>query len=195
MVFYNGTEKIPDVIDQRLSESYMKHSGEPDLDLKITILNINEGHNRELAEKSPTLHQYMIFVDTVRKYQEQIKFELAIEKAVDECIQNGILADFLKRNRSEVLRMSIFEYDQETHMKQEREESRELGRLMTLTQQTIKKLKKGLTAEDIADILEEDVDEIKKICKVISKYAPDYDADQICDELLQNRISKYLNND
>ena len=187
VVFYNGTEKIPDVVEQRLSEAYMKRSGEPDLDLKITILNINEGHNRELAEKSPTLHQYMIFVDTVRKYQEQMKFELAIEKAVDECIRNGILADFLKRNRSEVLRMSIFEYDQETHMKQEREESRELGRLMTLTKQTIKKLKKGLTAEDIADILEEDVDEIKKICKVAGKYAPDYDVDQICDELLQNK--------
>ena len=42
---------------------------------------------------------------------------------MDECIQNGILADFLKRNRSEALRMSIFEYDQETHIKQEREEA------------------------------------------------------------------------
>ena len=70
----------------------------------------------------------MIFVDTVRKYQKQMKFELAIEKSVDECIRNGILADFLKRNRSEVLRMSIFEYDQETHMKQEREESEAIGK-------------------------------------------------------------------
>ena len=34
VVFYNGTEKIPDVVEQRLSEAYMKHSGEPDLDLK-----------------------------------------------------------------------------------------------------------------------------------------------------------------
>jgi len=46
----------------------------------------NEGHNQELAKKSPTLHQYMIFVDIVRKYQEQMKFDMAIEKAVDECI-------------------------------------------------------------------------------------------------------------
>ena len=53
----------------------------------------------------------MIFVDTVRKYQEQMKFDMAIEKAVDECIRNGILEDFLKRNKAEVLRMSIFEYD------------------------------------------------------------------------------------
>ena len=40
----------------------------------------------------------MIFVDTVRKYQEQMKFDMAIEKTVDECIRNGILEDFLKRN-------------------------------------------------------------------------------------------------
>lgn len=44
-----------------------------------------------------TVHQYMIFVDTVRKYQEQMKFDMAIEKAVDECIRNEILEDFLKR--------------------------------------------------------------------------------------------------
>ena len=133
----------------------------------------------------------MIFVDTVRKYQEQMKFELAIEKAVDECIRNGILADFLKRNRSEVLRMNIFEYDQETHMKQEREESEAIGkkegRIETLAQLVIKKIKKGLTAEDIADLLEEDVAEIKKICEIASKYAPDYDVEQICAELLQEQ--------
>lgn len=44
-----------------------------------------------------TVHQYMIFVDTVRKYQEQMKFDMEIEKAVDECIRNEILEDFLKR--------------------------------------------------------------------------------------------------
>ncbi len=133
----------------------------------------------------------MIFVDTVRKYQEQMKFELAIEKAVDECIRNGILADFLKRNRSEVLRMSIFEYDQETHMKQEREESmaigEERGYLKTLTRQTIRKLAKGLNEEEIIEALEEDPNKIRKICEIAGKYAPDYDVEQICAELLQEQ--------
>ena len=195
VVFYNGTEKIPDVVEQRLSEAYIRHSGEPDLDLKITILNINEGHNQELAEKSPTLHQYMIFVDTVRKYQEQMKFELAIEKAVDECISNGILSDFLKRNRSEVLRMSIFEYDQETHMKQEREESLAIGKeigekkghIETLAQLVIGKLTKGLNVEEIIEALGADSDEIREICEIAGKYAPDYDVDKICKELLQEQ--------
>jgi hypothetical protein len=195
VVFYNGTEKIPDVVEQRLSEAYIRHSGEPDLDLKITILNINEGHNQELAQKSPTLHQYMIFVDTVRKYQEQMKFDMAIEKAVDECIRNGILEDFLKRNKAEVLRMSIFEYDQETHMKQEREESEAIGEargkkkghIETLTRQVIRKLDRGLNVDEIIEALEENSDEIREICEVAGKYAPDYDVDKICEELLQEK--------
>lgn len=50
-----------------------------------------------------------------------------MEKAIDECIKNGILAEFLRKNRAEVLRVSIFEYDEEEHMRQEREESRQEG--------------------------------------------------------------------
>lgn len=151
-----------------MSEAYIRHFGEPDLDLKIMILNINEGHNQELAKKSLTLHQYMIFVDTVRKYQEQMKFDMAIEKAVDECIRNGILEDFLKRNKAEVLRISIFEYDQETHMKQEREESEAIGEargkkkgyIETLTRQVIRKLDRGVNVDEIIEALEENSDEI-----------------------------------
>ncbi len=128
VVFYNGTENLPDVSEQRLSDAYQIHTGEPDLELKITVLNINEGHNQELAAKSPTLHQYMIFVDTIRKYQEDMDFDAAMELAMNECIKKGILADFLKRNKAEVLRMSIFEYDQEEHLRMEREESEAIGR-------------------------------------------------------------------
>ena len=65
----------------------------------------------------------MKFVDTVRKYQQEMSFPEAVEKAIDECIKNGILAEFLRKNRAEVLRVSIFEYDEEEHMRQEREES------------------------------------------------------------------------
>lgn len=45
----------------------------------------------------------------------------------------GILSDFLSRNRAEVIAVSIFEYDEEKHMKSEREEWREIGREEGLT--------------------------------------------------------------
>ena len=51
----------------------------------------------------------------------------AVEKAVDYCIAEGILADFLRKNRAEAIKMSIYEYDEELHFKTLREEGLELG--------------------------------------------------------------------
>ena len=45
----------------------------------------------------------------------------AVEQAICECIQEGILAEFLKQNRAEAKQVSIYEYDEEKHMRQERE--------------------------------------------------------------------------
>ena len=162
VVFYNGTENLPDVSEQRLSDAYQIHTGEPDLELKITVLNINEGHNQELAAKSPTLHQYMIFVDTIRKYQEYMDFDAAMELAVNECIKNGILADFLKHNKAEVLRMSIFEYDQEEHLRMEREESEAIGEEKKARAMSIRLNKMGLSFENIAQAAEVSIDVVKQ---------------------------------
>ena len=54
----------------------------------------------------------------------------AVERAVRECIAEGILKDFLMKNRAEAIEMSIFEYDEEKHMRQVREEGREEGEQM-----------------------------------------------------------------
>ncbi len=52
----------------------------------------------------------------------------AVEQAICECIQEGIMAGFLTQNRAEAKQVSIYEYDEEKHMRQEREAS--LGRGM-----------------------------------------------------------------
>ena len=127
VVFYNGTDKMPEQSVLRLSDAYESKSEELDLELKIRFVNINPGYNEEMVEKSPTLYQYVKFVDIVRKYQKEMPFPEAVEKVIDECIKKGILAEFLRKNRAEVLRVSIFEYDEEEHMRQEREESMQEG--------------------------------------------------------------------
>ena len=48
---------------------------------------IHPARIEEMVEKSPTLYQYVKFVDAVRKYQQQIPFPEAVEKAIDECIK------------------------------------------------------------------------------------------------------------
>lgn len=47
---------------------------------------------------------------------------------MEYCIKHDILADFLIKNRAEAIAMSIFEYDEERHIKSEREIWRKEGR-------------------------------------------------------------------
>lgn len=44
------------------------------------------------------------------------------ETAVDDCVRNGILADILRKNRSEVVNMILTEYDEEEFRKAWRED-------------------------------------------------------------------------
>ena len=128
VVFYNGEVEQPAIREMKLSDAYVHHDIEPQLELIVTQININQGYNDELFERSPLLGEYMMFVNKVRTYQRQIQFEDAVKKAVDECIEEGILADFLRENKAEVIKMSIYEYDEKLHEKTMLEIGREEGR-------------------------------------------------------------------
>lgn len=135
ITFYNGVEPQPERCVMRLSDSFQKKSPreEAGLELIVTQLNINPGFNEELKENCPTLREYMEYVTRVRKYQQTMSLEEAVDRAVDECIKENILAEFLKEQKAEVKQMSIFEYDQEKHMQMEREENLAKGRSEGIT--------------------------------------------------------------
>ena len=127
VVFYNGTKEQPGRKILRLSESFYQSTDEVNLELIVLQLNINPGYNEEILEKCHTLNEYAQYVDRVRRYSRELDFREAVEKAVTECIKEGILREFLTANRAEVVQMSIFEYDEELHMATVREEGREEG--------------------------------------------------------------------
>ncbi|MCM1172181.1 MAG: hypothetical protein NC393_08660 [Clostridium sp.] len=187
IVFYNGSEPQPEYKEYRLSDAYMTKTAKVSLELIVTQLNINEGYNSELMEKCPALWEYMQYVSKVREYNKDMPLEEAVPKAVDECINEGILKEFLLQNKAEVVSMSIFEYDAELHMKMEREEAFEDGRaegmedgetkkLITLI---CRKLRKAKEVDVIADELEEDFAIISEICKAAEPYAPDYNEELV----------------
>ena len=61
-----------------------------------------------------SLKEYAQYVAKVRKYvSKNISLEEAVTRAVDECIEEGILAEFLVKNKAEVIKVSIYEYDKE----------------------------------------------------------------------------------
>ena len=118
LVFYNGLDhKVPDRMELRLSDAYGNPVDEPDLELKVTMLNINAGHNEELMNSCHVLQEYARYVARVRKYVAEMPLDEAVERAVTECIREGILAEFLKKNHAEVVKVSIFEYDKELEEK------------------------------------------------------------------------------
>ena len=127
IVFYNGTEKAEEYWENSLSEAYENISGEPRLELKVITLNINEGYNKELMEECQILREYAQYVAKVRNYTKEMELDAAVERAVNECIREGILEEFLRANRAEVIAMSIFEYDKEEEDKKLRKAEYEAG--------------------------------------------------------------------
>lgn len=151
-------------------------SGEPKLELIVTVLNVNEGHNADLMQHCNTLNEYAQYVARVRLYAADMSLDQAVERAVDECIREGILAEFLTCNRNEVISMSIFEYDKELEEKKLRkaefEAGREIGHEAGLAEgknqaafETAKRMLalKEFTSEKIAAISGLSLDEVKKL--------------------------------
>ena len=195
MVFYNGTDEVEDRVELRLSSAYEHLSGEPDLELKVLMLNVNEGHNKELMEQCHLLQEYARYVAKVREYTMQMALNDAVEYAIEACIKEGVLVDFLRENKSEVKMLSILEYDEEWEKKKLRqteyeagleagleagvERGMEQGEQKKLIAQVCRKLQKGYSVEAIADMLEEKEDTIRGICKVAEPYTPDYEIEQV----------------
>ena len=125
--FYNGTDTLSDYSEHKLSSAFENLSGEPKLELEVLTLNINEGHNEELMEQCQTLREYAQYVNCVRKYARELELNEAVKLAVDECIRNNILSEFLRANKSEVISMSIFEYDKEEEERKLRKAEYEAG--------------------------------------------------------------------
>ena len=93
----------------------------------MTVYNINPGMNEALLEACQILKEYMLFTTKIRENRKVMELKDAVNKAVEDCIREGILSEFLKAQRAEVVAMSIFEYDAEKHIRLEKEESYEDG--------------------------------------------------------------------
>ena len=112
VVFYNGeTEQEAETI-LRLSHSFQQKTDKPELELMVRVLNINLDKKQEVLEACQLLKEYMLLVNKIRRYTDENKdINQAVEQAVTECIEENILADFLRKNRAEAIEMCIFEYD------------------------------------------------------------------------------------
>ena len=205
VTFYNGLEKwIEDEDEIRLSDMYEIATDNPELELKVRVININK--DVHILNKCKTLRDYMTFVNKVRFKMgvEGDDVRIAVTEAMDECIDEDILVDFFEQHREEVVEVSIYDYDeeevrrvlaeeyaQEYAQKVAKEvsekafaEGEQSGRQINLINMVIKKVKKSKPLETIASELEEEEADIKPIYDAVVSSAPDYDINVIKDKLV-----------
>lgn len=239
VVFYNGTAPQPERQIYRLSDLYEGQEGEPELEIRVLVLNINGGNNQELLERCRTLREYMQFVDKVRRGQKKMGAEAAVRQAVEACIREGILKEFLEEHKEEVIGVSIWEFKEELYREAMREDALEDGRNEGLrlgleeglregrqeglreglregrregrregheeglqkgrregreeghregferkrVELICRKLNKGKSTEQIAEELEETVEEIQEMVDTAKRFAPEYDISGIMEAL------------
>ena len=122
-----GEKDMPDFQLQRLSEAF----DTPEracVEMTARVYNINYGRNAELMSKCEPLRCYAILVDKIRRYQKEgMSVEAAADRAVDECIRENILLEFLVKHKSEVVDMFLTEYDEAERLRLEKKESLEEG--------------------------------------------------------------------
>ena len=183
IVFYNGADNQPERRVMKLSDSFAVDTGETNLELMVVQLNINPGYNEQLKRDCPTLMEYMLYVDRVRTYRKEMPLDEAVDRAIRECIKEGILADFLRENMMEARRMSVlfentlFGYNDEKYMRmlaeEEREEERAEGRAEGIAHeryQTVSSmLQRGKTPEEISEFCEYDLSYVKQVAESMTE--------------------------
>ena len=121
--FYNGTQEQPEKQVLKLSDAY---EGEGDIEVKVTMLNINYGKNKQLMDACSPLREYAWLVDAVRRHQAEMNnLEAAVDAAIDEMPDDFMIKQFLIGNRAEVKAMFFIEYDEKRAKEQERQEGRD----------------------------------------------------------------------
>lgn len=120
IVFYNGLKKEPERCELKLSDAFSsdKEGVKPCIELTAVMLNINLGNNIHIMERCGKLREYSQFISLVRGYLSEGNYiKIALELAIKDAISNNILKEILLKQRAEVCKMFLTEYDEEQHLK------------------------------------------------------------------------------
>ena len=129
IVLYNGTDSYPDEETLRLSDAFMQPP-QPGLggflELTVRVVNINKGHNNNIVNSSSNLKGYVEFIASVRRNRQYgLSLQDAVTQAVEDCIRQGVLANFLRKHATEVINMLTAEFSIDTAKRVWQEEARE----------------------------------------------------------------------
>ena len=164
-VLYNGKTPLKDddgnEVDFRtykLSDAYLDPPETPQsnfegiVELEVPVYDINEGHNTEILQRSERLCQYAKLIAKIREFESQGKdLQEAIKLAVEYCIANNVLKEYLEKHASEVLSMLFEDIKLEDYGDVRYQDGHQDGLLQKAIEAAKKLLGLGVPAEIIAE--------------------------------------------
>jgi hypothetical protein len=129
-MLYNGPKPYPPSGVLKLSDAFegMEEGEVPNLELTVTVININAASNTAVLDQNEDLKGYAVFVEKVNKRKANGEtLAEAVKHAMEECIREGILVEFFKKYKDEVNSMFSLVYDDKTAMEIAKEEAFEDG--------------------------------------------------------------------
>ena len=149
-VLYNGEKKLTSNV-LKLSDAFEIESDGITLELEAKVLNVNYYSGCDALEKSPSLKGYSYLIDIIRQHQKAgLPRDKAIKPAIQQCINENILADFLQENFMEVADMLAREYNIDDEFEARMEEGMEKGMLSAAQ----KLIEKGMPFGEVVKILD-----------------------------------------
>ena len=126
VVLYDGNDDEPLQREMRLSNAFGGDSSS--LELIVSSYNINHGKDQLLMEKCQPLREYSIFVGKVKEgLSNGLSLDESIITAVNFCLENHIMFDYLQAHGKEVFSMTRLEWNEEAARKAWQEEGMEKG--------------------------------------------------------------------
>ncbi|MDE7225165.1 MAG: Rpn family recombination-promoting nuclease/putative transposase, partial [Acetatifactor sp.] len=127
-VFYNGDTPFPSEKILRLSEAYLEKTEHPMLELEVKVININPSSGHKLLRECRPMYEYSWFIQQIKNYlADDWSRDDAISQAVKDCLDNGIMVEFMREHGSEAVNMLYTQWNWDDAMEVEREEAYEDG--------------------------------------------------------------------
>ena len=166
ITFYNGKDDVDDRI-LRLSDAFPKDADPSlfDVDVRVKMINVNLGHNKQLLDACKPLFEYSWLIDEIRKNLKELGKEDAVDKAILDMPRDYELYSFLLAHRAEVKDMFITEYDEAEHMRLLKRDAKEEGREDERIRNLAEMIKNGGTDDDLKRFLNASDEEITKAKK------------------------------
>ena len=163
--FYNGENDRPEREVLKLSDAFV---GQSDINVEVSMININFGKNKELLTGCKVLGEYSWIVQEIRKNRKEMGLDMAIENAIKRMDKDALLKPFLTGHLAEVKYMCLREYTEneikEMFKKDGVEEGIEIGEYSGMLKTLFKLVeKKIITVKQAAEQAEMTEDEFNNL--------------------------------